>query len=120
MSGQVTDDDKTDRSWRELLLRLSVLMDFMEDCIAQNRRLLICCEVGISTCTSLLIAFLLFKRRIRIQESLDHIRDIRQQVRPSISMWKGLQAAEDGFDQKHLQSLEFRVKHSQLFDLEVL
>lgn len=114
---KVLDDDRTERSFRELLLRLRVLLDFMAECLEQNRRLLICCDTGVSTGPSVLLAFLLLKRRYRLLPVLQHMQRIRRQVKPTVSMWKGLQGLEDNLDKRKLQRLAQRVHNCQLLDL---
>ena len=115
---QVADDDRTERSWGELVLRLAQIMEFIGQCIEQNRKLLICCDRGVSTGPVALIAYLLLKARFRIQTSLEHLQRIRREVKPSLSLWKGLEELEDSLSQKKLNRFDIRMKDCALYDLE--
>jgi protein-tyrosine phosphatase len=115
---QIADDEKTDKAWREIVLRLRIMMDFIADCIEQNCKLLICCDYGVSTGTTVLLAYLLLKRRYRIESSLAYLKQIRRQVQPGPGLWRGLVQVQEGLDTLKLRRLEYRVKHCELMDLD--
>lgn len=114
----MNEDEKNDRPWKELILKLSVIMEFIGQCIDQNRKLLICCDRGISTSPTALIAYLLLKARYKVRTTLEHLQKIRREVKPSLSLMRGLEELEDSLSSKKLKRFDMRMKNCALYDLE--
>jgi len=115
---QVNQEDKTGRAWKELILRLAQIMEFIGNCIDHNRKLLICCEKGISTGPTALIAYLLLKARYRIKTSLEHLQEIRPEVKPCPSFWQGLIDLEENLFVKKLKRFDMRMRACELYDID--
>ena len=114
---KIIDVDKTEQSWKEIALRLSKMVAFIEDCCEKERRLLISCDKGVSTSVTVLLAFLVLKRNIRYETALEHFKKIRLEVAPSYSMLRGITKLEYNLDQSKLKRLAERLHYSELMDL---
>lgn len=110
-------DDKGETSFQQLMLRLGPMLDFLTLCIDRNRKLLVCCERGVSTGPAVLCAFLLLKRGFKLTSVLEHLKTIRRQVELSPSLLRGLQGMEESLSKKKLKRLAARLHTSELLDL---
>ena len=75
------------------------------------------CETGISTSYLVLAVYMMVKKRLRLQEILDHITKIRRQVQLAPALALGLKQVQQELDDRKLQRLESRLRKSHVISL---
>lgn len=104
-------------AWHILLRHLRPMLQFVAQCVERGHKLLIHCDAGRSTSAAVYCAYLLTKKKVKVQESMARCRGIRQALDPTWSMTTGLQEMEDEMLRKKIDRLEKRLKKSAIVSL---
>ena len=84
----------------------------------QKGIILVHCDLGIRTSYCIVLAYMITKRRLRLKESMLHLRSIRHQMNLGIHLKLGLEAMERSLDVRKLRRLEDRLRKAPVLAME--
>mmetsp|Transcript_11672 Transcript_11672/g.40071 ORF Transcript_11672/g.40071 Transcript_11672/m.40071 type:complete len:670 (-) Transcript_11672:71-2080(-) len=116
----ISADDTTSHdtaSWYSLTIVLKDCIDFVHDAIERKRVVLVHCDLGVCTSLCVVLAYMLTKRRLRLNSSLKHLEAIRPQLQLDIHLRRGLEAMERSLDARKLRRLEDRLRKAPVLAL---
>lgn len=112
------DEDVSRNSWdllQEQLPSILAILNNIDD--LDNCNLLICDNTGISTSASVLCAYLIIYKNIRLEEFIDICKEKRPSVNISLSMRRGLDQLQLSLDDKKLKKLNNKVRNSAMLSI---
>ncbi len=83
----------------------------------RKRVVLVHCDLGVCTSLCVVLAYMLTKRRLRLNSSLKHLEAIRPQLQLDIHLRRGLEAMERSLDARKLRRLEDRLRKAPVLAL---
>ena len=79
---------------------------------------LVHCDLGVCTSYCIVLAYMISKRRLRLKESISHLRSIRHQLNLRRHLRLGLEAMERSLDARKLRRLEDRLRKAPVLAME--
>ena len=117
--GYEEDLEKDDSSgdWDLLCTFLREGLEFVDECLADGRTVLIHDDEGSNFATAFLAIWMCTRKRIRINDATKHLQEIRREGVLSAGMTKGLKKFQETLDTRKLKRLEERLRNSDVVSI---
>ena len=113
----VYEEDDTAASWERFAQAMPRMLAFFSMAVAEGRELLVHCETGVSTSATILVIYMLVKRRVRLDASIKTLKALRREVKISKSLHLGLERLQEEIDRRKLDRLDQRLRNSAVLSI---
>ncbi|GMI18801.1 hypothetical protein TrLO_g11878 [Triparma laevis f. longispina] len=110
-------DDGSADDWAILVSHLKAVLKFIDLCQAEKRTMLIHDDSGSNFATAFLVVWLCTRKKVRVNDALEHVRKFRREAVVSKGMMKGMKKFQDSLDSMKLKRLEKRLRNSDVVSI---
>lgn len=109
---EIEDEEHNPLAWWKLVENLESTLKFIDGAVNRRRTVLVHCDLGQTASFAVVLAYMLTKRRVRLQDAKEHLMKARRELRLTPVLERGLEDLEEALDQRKVQRLNERLRHS--------
>lgn len=105
-------------TWYSLTSILKKCIDFIDYATKQNHTVLVHCDSGHCTSPCIVVAYLMIKHGLRLDESIRYVKKVRPAVSLNSRTRLGLETMERSLDARKLKCLEDRLRKAPVLAIQ--